>query len=47
MIEPREILSLIPHGLYVIGVRAPSESYLYTASWLTQMSFEPFSILDT
>ena len=41
MSEPREILSLIPHGLYLIGVRADSGTFLYTASWLTQASFEP------
>jgi flavin reductase (DIM6/NTAB) family NADH-FMN oxidoreductase RutF len=41
MVEPREILGLLPHGLYLIGARAESEDYIYTASWLTQASFEP------
>ena len=45
MTEPRELFSLIPHGLYLIGVRAEEETYLYTASWLTQASFEPCLIV--
>jgi len=37
----RELLRLVPHGLYLVGVAAGEERYLYTASWLTQASFEP------
>lgn len=35
------LLGLIPHGLYLVGVDAGRERFLYTASWLTQASFEP------
>jgi len=41
MVEPREMLSLIPHGLYLIGVQTGSSSFIFTGSWLTQCSFEP------
>jgi flavin reductase (DIM6/NTAB) family NADH-FMN oxidoreductase RutF len=41
MIEPRELLGLIPHGLYLIGVRTETSKFIYTGSWLTQASFEP------
>jgi len=41
MDEPREIFRLIPHGLYLVGVSTGDETFLYTASWLTQASFEP------
>ena len=41
MIEPRELLGLIPHGLYLIGVKTESSRFIYTGSWLTQASFEP------
>ena len=41
MIEPREMLSLIPHGLYLIGVQTETRRFIYTGSWLTQCSFEP------
>ena len=41
MVEAREMLSLIPHGLYLIGVQTGSSSFIYTGSWLTQISFEP------
>ncbi len=41
MIEPRELLGLIPHGLYLIGVRTEAGKFIYTGSWLTQASFEP------
>ena len=41
MIEPRELLGLIPNGLYLIGVRTESAKFIYTGSWLTQASFEP------
>ena len=41
MIEPRELLGLIPNGLYLIGVRTESSKFIYTGSWLTQASFEP------
>ncbi len=37
----RELLRLVPHGLYLVGVEASGERFLYTASWLTQASFEP------
>lgn len=36
-----ELLRLVPHGLYLVGVEAGGERFLYTASWLTQASFEP------
>ena len=41
MVKAREMLSLIPHGLYLIGVQTGSSSFIYTGSWLTQISFEP------
>ena len=41
MIEPRELLGLIPNGLYLIGVRTETAKFIYTGSWLTQASFEP------
>ena len=41
MIEPRELLGLIPHGLYLFGVRTETSKFIYTGSWLTQASFEP------
>ena len=41
MTDPREMLSLIPHGLYLIGVQTESSRFIYTGSWLTQCSFEP------
>ena len=41
MVEPREFLSLLPHGLYLIGVQREPDGYIYTASWLTQASFQP------
>jgi flavin reductase (DIM6/NTAB) family NADH-FMN oxidoreductase RutF len=41
MTEPRELLSLIPHGLYLVGVRTENSKFIYTGSWLTQASFEP------
>jgi flavin reductase (DIM6/NTAB) family NADH-FMN oxidoreductase RutF len=44
MSQEREILSLIPHGLYLVGVRAESGTFLYTASWLTQASIDPLLI---
>jgi len=37
----RSLLQLVPHGLYLVGVAAGEERFLYTASWLTQASFEP------
>jgi flavin reductase (DIM6/NTAB) family NADH-FMN oxidoreductase RutF len=41
MIEPRELLGLVPNGLYLIGVRTQTAKFIYTGSWLTQASFEP------
>jgi flavin reductase (DIM6/NTAB) family NADH-FMN oxidoreductase RutF len=41
MIEPRELLGLVPNGLYLIGVRTEGLKFVYTGSWLTQVSFEP------
>jgi flavin reductase (DIM6/NTAB) family NADH-FMN oxidoreductase RutF len=41
MIEPREVLGLVPSGLYLIGVATGSDTFIYTGSWLTQISFEP------
>ena len=41
MAEPREILGLVPNGLYLIGVTTEEEQFIYTGSWITQMSFEP------
>jgi flavin reductase (DIM6/NTAB) family NADH-FMN oxidoreductase RutF len=41
MVEPREMLGLIPHGLYLIGVQTETSRFIYTGSWLTQCSFEP------
>ena len=41
MVEPREILGLIPNGLYLIGVRTEANTFIYTGSWLTQASFDP------
>ena len=41
MIEPRELLGLIPNGLYLVGVRTETSKFIYTGSWLTQASFEP------
>ncbi len=35
------LLGLVPHGLYLVGVDTGTERFLYTASWLTQASFEP------
>ena len=45
MVEPREMLGLIPHGLYLIGVQTESSRFIYTGSWLTQCSFEPCQIV--
>jgi flavin reductase (DIM6/NTAB) family NADH-FMN oxidoreductase RutF len=45
MIEPRKLLGLIPHGLYLIGVQTASDRFIYTGSWLTQASFEPCLIV--
>ena len=41
MSEPREMLGLIPNGLFLIGVRTDQRKFIYTGSWLTQASFEP------
>jgi len=35
------LLGLIPHGLYLIGADTGRKRFLYTASWLTQVSFKP------
>ena len=45
MVEPRRLLGLVPHGLYLIGVETESERFIYTGSWLTQASFEPCLIV--
>jgi len=39
------LLQAIPHGLYLVGVDTGRERFLYTASWLTQASFEPRLII--
>ena len=41
MVEPGELLGLIPHGLYLIGVRTEASRFIYTGSWLTKASVEP------
>ncbi len=41
MAQPREMLALIPNALYLIGVTTETEMFIYTGSWLTQISFEP------
>jgi len=45
MVEPREMLGLIPHGLYLIGVQTETSRFIYTGSWLTQISVEPCLII--
>jgi len=45
MVEPRQLLGLVPHGLYLIGVLTDSDRFIYTGSWLTQASFEPCLIV--
>ena len=45
MVEPRQLLGLIPHGLYLIGVQTDTDRFIYTSSWLTQASFEPCLIV--
>ena len=45
MVESREMLGLIPHGLYLIGVQTETSRFIYTGSWLTQISFEPCLIV--
>jgi flavin reductase (DIM6/NTAB) family NADH-FMN oxidoreductase RutF len=42
MIEnPSELLKLISHGVYVIGVRDGERRNAFTAAWVMQVSFEP------
>ena len=36
-----KVLRRIVHGVYVIGVRDGDRSNAFTATWLTQVSFEP------
>jgi len=38
MTEPRDMLGLIPHGLYLIGIQTEASRFIYTGSWLTQIS---------
>jgi len=45
MIAPRQLMGLVPHGLYLIGVQTDTERFIYTGSWLTQASFEPCLIV--
>ena len=37
----RTVLRLFTYGLYVIGVSDGSDANVFTANWLTQVSFEP------
>ncbi len=37
----KTILRKIPHGVYVVGVKADSQINAFTATWLTQVSFTP------
>lgn len=37
----KEILGLIPYGLYVIGTTGKDAPYVIVANWLTQVSFHP------
>ena len=37
----RTVLRMFTYGLYVIGVSDGSDANLFTANWLTQVSFEP------
>ena len=37
----KTLLRKIPHGLFVCGVRSGDEVNGFTASWVTQGSFEP------
>lgn len=37
----RAVLRMFTYGLYAVGVRAGEKVNLFTANWLTQVSFEP------
>lgn len=37
----KEVLRLLTYGLYAVGVAAGSDRNLFTANWLTQVSFDP------
>ena len=41
MRERKILLRKIPHGLFICGVREGDEVNGFTASWVTQGSFEP------
>jgi flavin reductase (DIM6/NTAB) family NADH-FMN oxidoreductase RutF len=42
MIEnPSELLKLVSHGVYVIGVRDGERLNAFTAAWVMQVSFDP------
>jgi flavin reductase (DIM6/NTAB) family NADH-FMN oxidoreductase RutF len=42
MIEnPAELVKLISHGVYVIGVRDGERRNAFTAAWVMQVSFDP------
>jgi flavin reductase (DIM6/NTAB) family NADH-FMN oxidoreductase RutF len=37
----KEVLRLLTYGLYVVGVSDGADANVFTANWLTQVSFEP------
>jgi flavin reductase (DIM6/NTAB) family NADH-FMN oxidoreductase RutF len=37
----RTVLRLFTYGLYVVGVNDGNDANVFTANWLTQVSFEP------
>ena len=37
----KTMLRKIPHGVYIVGVKADSQVNAFTATWLTQVSFTP------
>jgi flavin reductase (DIM6/NTAB) family NADH-FMN oxidoreductase RutF len=39
--NPAELLQLITHGVYVIGVRDGERRNAFTAAWVMQVSFDP------
>lgn len=39
--QKRQALRKIVHGVYVLGVRAAAAANAFTATWVSQVSFEP------